>query len=708
MYFRIAAAALLFDLIVAQQAGNFETEGNPTITLKECTLAGGCTSSTAKLTLDANWRWVHQVGSGTTNCYTGDSWNTDICSDGLNCAQNCALEQVSADKYTNTYGVEQLPNGVKLNFVTDHQYGTNVGSRLYVMDGDDKYKMFYLKNREFALDINVSNLFCGMNGAMYFVEMDEYGGKGLGNNQAGAKYGTGYCDAQCPHDIKFISGEANVDGWVPNPKDFSNNMGIGRYGSCCAEMDIWEANSMATAYTPHPCDIDGQLKCDGLECGDNSEGQRYDGVCDKDGCDINPYRMGNPNFYGRGPEYEVNTLEPMTVVTQFLTTDGTDTGDLSEIRRFYVQNGNIIGSPTSTILGPEDSDSITDDFCVAKKNLFGDVDDFTEKGGNKAMGDSLDRGQVLALSLWDDVEVNMLWLDSIFPLDKPSTDPGVTRGECPGGESSTPTYVRDNYPDGYVTFENAAIGEIGSTLLATTTPSPTPPPPTPCGLCEAAPGENQPECNGNTETRCKQMIQYEGKCQWNDCNEPPTAPTLAPITPAPVTPVTPAPVASPPTNAPVTAPTSHPPGCFSNNYKHCNHPSTEDSCTMVWLPTGAQSNCLALWEECTVGSNECCEPAVCSGDGITGQCVPASDVTPVPTPTTPTSAPCIVCDDVETSWMSNNGKDCATSSLIDTKCNKNSNWISNKFCQLSCYNAGNGYDGDVCCSSRRLRKRTLE
>ncbi len=103
----------------------------------------------------------------------------------------------------------------------------------------------------------------------------------------------GYCDAQCPHDIKFISGEANVIDWRPNPKDKSNNMGIGKYGSCCPEMDIWEANSMANAYTPHTCDSDGPFRCDGVECGDNDKGERYDGVCDKDGCDINPYRMGN-------------------------------------------------------------------------------------------------------------------------------------------------------------------------------------------------------------------------------------------------------------------------------------------------------------------------------------------------------------------------------------------------------------------------------
>ena len=29
-------------------------------------------------------------------------------------------------------------------------------------------------------------------------------------NKAGAAYGTGYCDAQCPHDLKFIDGEANT------------------------------------------------------------------------------------------------------------------------------------------------------------------------------------------------------------------------------------------------------------------------------------------------------------------------------------------------------------------------------------------------------------------------------------------------------------------------------------------------------------------
>merc|ERR1712102_203081 len=452
-----------------------EQEGNPTMTLKECTLTGGCTASQAKLTLDANWRWIHAT-SGYENCYTGDTWNSDYCSDPNQCAQNCVLEGVSSEKYENTYGIQQVQDGVKLRFVSEHEYGVNVGSRLYVMDDNDNYKLFYLKNREFSFEVDVSELQCGMNGAMYFCEMPGNGGKGIGNNNAGAKYGTGYCDAQCPHDIKFIDGEANVIDWRSNPNDLSGNMGIGKYGACCAEMDIWEANSMATAYTPHTCSNTGLLKCEGTDCGDNDKGERYEGICDKDGCDINPYRMGNTDFYGRGSQYPVNTLKPMTVVTQFLTTDGTDTGDLSEIRRFYVQDGEIIESPSSTILGADDSDSITDAFCDAKKDLFGDIKDYQEHGGMKGMGESLDRGHVMIFSLWDDVEVNMLWLDSAYPLNKPDTDPGIKRGDCPGGVESTPTYLRETFPNGYVTFKNAAVGEIGSTLLPINPPTPSPTP----------------------------------------------------------------------------------------------------------------------------------------------------------------------------------------------------------------------------------------
>merc|ERR1719389_151226 len=76
---------------------------------------------------------------------------------------------------------------------------------------------------------------------------------------------------------------------------------------------------------------------------------------------------------------------------------------------------------------------------------------------------------------------------------------------------------------------------------------------------------------------------------------------------------------------------------------------------------------------------------------------------PVPVPTSqpvtpPTPSQCIICDDRETPSMADKGKDCSTQpNTIDKKCNKNNNWMKKKWCQLSCYNAGNGYPGDVCC-----------
>lgn len=62
--------------------------------------------------------------------------------------------------------------------------------------------------------------------------------------------------------------EGNVDGWTPSSNDA--NAGVGGHGSCCAEMDIWEANSVSAAVTPHACTTTGQTRCDGDTCGGKS------------------------------------------------------------------------------------------------------------------------------------------------------------------------------------------------------------------------------------------------------------------------------------------------------------------------------------------------------------------------------------------------------------------------------------------------------
>lgn len=79
------------------------------------------------------------------------------------------------------------------------------------MDTDTAYQEFMLLNSEFTFDVDVSQLPCGLNGALYFSEMAADGGMSTQpNNKAGAKYGTGYCDSQCPRDLKFINGQVGT------------------------------------------------------------------------------------------------------------------------------------------------------------------------------------------------------------------------------------------------------------------------------------------------------------------------------------------------------------------------------------------------------------------------------------------------------------------------------------------------------------------
>jgi len=216
---------------------------------------------------------------------------------------------------------------------------------------------------------------------------------------------------------------------------------------------------MASAVTPHVCTVQGQYRCNGTQCGDDPN-NRYGGVCDKDGCDFNSFRMGNKQFFGKN--MVVDTTQKVTVVTQFIT-DGTDGGALSEIRRFYVQNGKVIPNSKVQIQGIQPVNSISDAFCKQQKGVFGDRNDFEAKGGLKAVGQALDRGVVLVMSLWDDHAVHMLWLDSNYPTNADPNKPGVARGAC-STSSGNPNDVERDFPHSNVIFSNIKFGSINSTF----------------------------------------------------------------------------------------------------------------------------------------------------------------------------------------------------------------------------------------------------
>lgn len=454
MLSKIALLSSLLASAGAQQVGTQTTETHPKLTWQKCSSGGSCQSVNSEVTIDANWRWLHST-SGTTNCYTGNEWDSSLCPDASTCTSKCAVD--GAD-YASTYGITTSGNALTLKFVTKGQYSTNIGSRTYLMNGADKYQMFKLLGNEFTFDVDVSKLGCGLNGALYFVSMDEDGGKSkYSANKAGAKYGTGYCDAQCPRDLKFINGKANSDGWKPSDND--QNAGLGKMGSCCSEMDIWEANSISTAYTPHPCTTVGQSMCEEDNCSGTYSSNRYAGVCDPDGCDFNSYRQGNKDFYGPGKT--VNTNSKFTVVTQFLGSGST----LESIRRFYVQGGKTIANSESTIAG-NGGNQIDEAFCASQKVAFGDTDSFKDKGGLQQMAKALAGNMVLVMSLWDDHYANMLWLDSTYPTDKDPSTPGVGRGSC-ATTSGVPADVEGNQGNSQVIYSNIKFGPINSTFKAT-------------------------------------------------------------------------------------------------------------------------------------------------------------------------------------------------------------------------------------------------
>jgi cellulose 1,4-beta-cellobiosidase len=287
-------------------------------------------------------------------------------------------------------------------------------------------------------------------------------------------------------------------------------------------MDIWEANSISAALTPHPCQSNGIARCEGAACGTTD---RYATVCDPDGCDFNSFRMGDKSFYG--PGLKLDTKKKLTVVTQFITDSGTATGNLKEIRRLYVQNNVVIQNSKVNVPGMDAYDSITDDYCDAQKTVFGDTKQFQKQGGLARMGKAMANGMVLVMSVWDDHAVNMLWLDSVaYPTDADPSKPGIARGTC-STTSGAPTDVETNSPNASVTYSNIRFGDIGSTYTGGGTGTTTGPTTQPTGPTTTSPPPNQPtqvkygQCGGinwtgptvcTSGTTCQKLNDYYFQC----------------------------------------------------------------------------------------------------------------------------------------------------------------------------------------------------
>lgn len=178
----------LVGLAVAQQQGAYTPEVHPQLPSQTCTLSEGCRTLNTSVVLDSNYRWIHNVG-GYDSC-NPDGLSPIFCPNVTACGTNCALEGV--DYASN--GVTTSGSSVTLNLFLN---GSAPSPRIYLLAEESEYNMFQLLNKEFTYTVDVSKVPCGVNGALYFSEMSATGGAS-DINTAGAKYGTGYCDAQCP------------------------------------------------------------------------------------------------------------------------------------------------------------------------------------------------------------------------------------------------------------------------------------------------------------------------------------------------------------------------------------------------------------------------------------------------------------------------------------------------------------------------------
>ncbi|CAL5873186.1 uncharacterized protein PFLUO_LOCUS7455 [Penicillium psychrofluorescens] len=393
----IVAGLASLPLIQAQEPATSDP-GNPALTTWMCSTAGGCVEQNTSIVLDWGSRWIHTVG-GSESCTTSSGVNTTLCPDEATCAENCVIE---AANYTSA-GVSVSGDSLTMyQYVESNGVYGNASPRLYLLGADGNYVMMQLLGRELSFDVDMSTLPCGENGALYLSEMSASGGRNE-YNTGGAEYGSGYCDAQCPVET-WRNGTLN-----PNGESY-----------CCNEMDILEANSMANAYTPHPCSTTD---------------------CDKGGCGFNPYAQGVTNYWGPGDT--VDTSKPFTITTQFITDDGTKTGTLTEIRRQYIQNGKIIPNAKSS----SGLDSITQSWCESSDSSASTF------GGLTTMGQALGRGMVLIFSIWNDGSQYMNWLDS------------GSSGPC-SSTAGNPATILAQDPTTHVVFSNIRWGDIDSTYTS--------------------------------------------------------------------------------------------------------------------------------------------------------------------------------------------------------------------------------------------------
>ncbi|PLW27200.1 hypothetical protein PCANC_26120 [Puccinia coronata f. sp. avenae] len=444
---------LQFYKVLAQQIGiHLLHESPPALKIQSCRSDIECSEKRLSITLDADLRPL-QVLEGIESCVSEEerAWNATYCADSERCAEKCSLGGV---KYKSVHGVTTHDHSVNLRLFTR---GKLTESRVYLLGNKKRYHLFHLKNRQFSFEVDASQVPCGVDAALYFTSMQADGGLSR-TNRAGAMYGTGYCDAQCPTSLRFIDGKANIEGSGELGNQVFENL-----GACCPELDLWEGNALMQAYGAHPCVFPSISTCEGVGC--TAKG----GLCDQSGCGFASQKVDGNGFYG--PNKTIDTQHKFTVVTQFHTSNGTDLGELVEIRQFFVQHGVLIPQQGLRLPGQDFFDSINKSFCESVTTRS--ENEFQNRGGMEAISRAMDQGLVLVMGIWTGEVTNTLGSIQKVPATRRASLRTINEGICPR-ETRTQPFVQKHYPHASVKFSNLRIEPINSSWVGLTQHHPVP------------------------------------------------------------------------------------------------------------------------------------------------------------------------------------------------------------------------------------------
>lgn len=150
----------------------------------------------------------------------------------------------------------------------------------------DSFYMMPLLGKRFAFDVDLSQVGCSCNGALYAVSMPAYNSAQQPNP---GRWGDYYCDA--------------------------NDVG----GTWCPEMDIMEANKYAMASTAHTCQY---------------QPPHYYSSCDRGGCGTNVLNVNGGAF---GPGKTIDTNRPFTLSVAFIESNG----NLAVVNNYFQQGDKV-------------------------------------------------------------------------------------------------------------------------------------------------------------------------------------------------------------------------------------------------------------------------------------------------------------------------------------------------------------------------------